>query len=837
MFDAPDSVRPVGTRQKSNTLHDLVIGVPDVEIEYGDRLHQGTELWSEVHRKSVGMLEFGLRAGDRALLNMDLTDEYILALLAMLAIGLVVVPIDVSTPETVVREAAERSTAAVRITASGMTRYPERSSADCLSSSSDLQYVLFTSGSTGEPKGVMGSRIGLENRVRWGRDEFFSGDHRRCFVRTSPSFIDSLTEILSGVAAGKRLVVAPLMARQDMGVLSRFISENRIEQLTVTPSVVPALEHFGKNGPLRGVRRWIFSGERLRPDWIEQVRNFSPAAEIVNSYGSTEVSGDATFYRLEPTRPIPDQIPIGAPAPGVSWRIEPAAEESETDGCGELLVGGCQVALGYIGTDTAVGSPFSLDSVPGSPVDRWFRTGDLVEEVDGQLIYRGRLGQVAKVRGRRVDLDGAAVALESLSGIVDAVTWVESAPSGLTSLLAAVASDPNESPSVSTILRMLSAILPAHLVPDRLVIVGQLPRTVTGKIDLRALRTETGVDRIPREADFDTGIEYAIALGIAEAIGTGAFDAQTPLSELGLDSLRSVQAAEQISRMFGCRVDGLMLRSYNRVKDIARDVTRLQGETDSGPLRIVSTAECPAVMVFLPPAIGTCLGYIPLIAGLVDIATVAFVEQDPRATSVVESDGIDALSRHYADAIAQIFRGRSVHLVGYSFGGAIATTVSRALGERGVEVTKLVLLDPAIPTTLGDVDPDWAVRRILEDAGYLEYLTSDLISIDVAHDIIRRSPGPLEFVSSSQVEHWARTIATNNERLLGYSPPVCDGQTLVVTADERHHTVGDVGWVRTRLPNAELASLNCSHFELLHAPQATEVAQMIARFVGRIDEN
>ncbi len=807
-------------------LRELVLGVPHVELEYADRVLSGDALWDAVEDRARRLVESGLCPGDRVLLHLDLTDEYVLALLAALSADLVVVPVDVSTPAVVVEEMAVRSRAAARLSASGIAACPEPTPGG-VNSSGDLQYILFTSGSTGRPKGVLGSRAGLATRIRWGRDEFFAGEHRRCAVRASIAFVDSLTEILGAVAAGKRLVVAPPDARHDVGQLARFVAESGIEQVTTTPSVVPVLASSADRWSLAGVRRWIFSGEELRADWVEQVRGFSPDAEVINSYGSTEVSGDVAFHRITSSQPLPHPVPLGTIVPGVEWTIEADAGEPGAAEGGELLIGGSQVALGYVDQDAAA-SAFG----PG----RWFRTKDLVTvDDDGVLHLRGRRGHVVKVRGRRVDLDGVACSLESLPQVVEAVAWVDSSPSGMTALHAAVSVRPGAVADPSEILARLRTDVAGHLVPDRVVIVPRLPRTVTGKVDRASLSSTSPVVNRPSQDRFATGIEYVVALGIAEALGHSDFDAQTPLSDVGLDSLRSVQAAEAIRRLLGCEIDGLDLRASNKIEAIAREVLRDAGRT-AGPVRVVRAADGPHVVVFLPPAIGTGLGYFPVLEEIPEGTTLALVEQDAASTAVIASAGMDALAAHYAEAIAGGFSGRTIYLVGYSFGGVLTSAVCCALGERGVEVAGIVLLDPAIPTAGIELPDDWALRRILVDAGYADHLPSEPLTVAAAHDVVRRAAGPLEFVAPSWLEQRARTLSSNNAEMVGYRPPVWSGPALVVLAGDRDRLLSDIGWVRESHPTAKFDEVDCGHFDVLRPPHAAIVAQLITSRLQRTIE-
>ena len=813
----------------SSILHGLIDLSQEASLEFGDNIYEPVDLQVAVDARTAGLLDCGLRARDVVVLKIELSDDYVLTLLAALSLNLVVVPTDARNPQAFTESIVQASRASAVIGPLGAIQeqiHGGRLGFD----SPELQYILFTSGSTGKPKGVLGAREGLINRIRWGCKEHYGGSLERCAIRSNPAFHDSLTEILCAVAAGRRLIVAPTSAQLDIGRLARFAHESSIDQLTITPSTIPVLAHTAETWPLTHIQRWIFSGEHLRADWCAKAREFSPSAEIINSYGSTEVTGDVAYFKLAPEEEVPDSLPIGRVAPEVSWELDGDRRDQNACSVGELLVGGPQVALGYLDAPEESGF-FTRASETSLGDTRWFRTGDRVEVREGQLHYLGRPDDMAKVRGHRIDLSGVAAALEAELEAAEVTAWVEE-DGDVASLVAAVGGFAEPASTVEALLARLRKRLPLHMIPDRLVLLEGLPRTESGKVDRLALQASRPMHPRPRDEHFATGLEYAVAVELAEVLGHAELGAGTTLSDVGLDSLRSVIAAERLSEIFACRFDGIALKTLNNVASIAAAVLRLQGRGGARAWREVRRAQDPK-LVMIHPAIGTGLGYFPLISRLPPESSVALVEQTPEATQILIAEGMDGLASHYAALILEESNSSKVQLVGFSFGGAMLPAVATEIIRGGGALEPLVLIDPRIPTLRHQELEDWALRRILSDSGYVEHLPNDALTLDNALDITERFPGNLQGVTRNQVEHWANSLQANNENLIGYEPPSYTGPAIIIASRAGDEIVGSLNWAGSSLPQATTTWMGCSHFELLRPPNISEIATLIANSTCR----
>lgn len=810
----------------------------NASLAYGATLYNPTELTSAITEMTAACRRAGIGRSSVVVLHADLTDRYVIALLALTEIGCCVVPVHASTPPAVLDSMRAAAAATAIVNDTGIAVCDDRSAATqapkpLRNNHGDAAYVLFTSGTTGEPKGVVGTRQGLTKRIEWGCRHFFSPEVHRCAIKTNPAFIDSLTEILSAYLSGRAMIVAPLRAQGDLGLLCDFIDSAEIQQITLTPSSVPVLDAVAGQ-KLRNMRRWIFSGEELRHSWVARIRALSPAAEVINSYGSTEVCGDATSYTLAAGDDIPAIIPIGTPAAGVTITID-AIKASDRDeigslpgGAGELWIGGPQVAHGYL-------SPDSTRFCHTPDGTRWFRTGDIVYESDGLLYYLGRVGDVHKVRGRRVDLTGVAAALESLDGVSAAHAWIAHSQAGTATLRAAVIPDSAAELSPTAIIAALRPRVLPHLVPDRVDIVRWFQRTASGKIDPHRTTGGRESGRPPRSR-FATGIQWVIACVLSEAVEDSDVWPTTAFSDVGLDSLLAVRVATDAQRYFGCRVTALDVLSAQTVEQLAQQVPALQSGIEPPAARLVRDGRTERTLLLLHPAIGTCLGYFALLQNISYPGRVVFVEQNEHARTILESSGMDALAVYYAQQAAQLHSEAAIDVAGYSFGALLAPAVAQALRDLGRSVSSLLLIDPASIQPDTQVTHDWALRRVLSDAGYHDDLPDTALDLSAALEVIRAVSGPLALVPAVQLQHWADCLRSNVTRCAGYAPTMPPASTLLVRATQTSTLLsGDSDPLKRLAQAATIVEVDCTHFELLHGESVAHLAASMSEFLtGRV---
>jgi D-alanine--poly(phosphoribitol) ligase subunit 1 len=395
--------------------------------------------------------------------------ELVAGMLAAARAGRPYVPVDSALPaERLMRIAAIARPGAV-IAAEPLPVPVELLCGDPAPAVPGLAYILFTSGTTGDPKGVQIPRRALDHFVGWlcASQGFAPG--AEVFLNQAPFHFDlSVMDLYGALRTGGTIFA---LERQEIADPRRLFARLDGAPVTVwvsTPSFARlclAEPRFG-SGMLPRLRRFLFCGETLSADLARALFARFPGAEVWNTYGPTETTVAVTLVRITPD--MADPLPIGRPAPGMEVWVGEG---------GELTVAGPQVGLGYLGA--AQGGYFRLPD--GRPA---YRTGDLghVGE-DGLLYCDGRIDRQIKLHGYRLEPEEIEAHLRDLPGVADAA--VVAAPRGgrPDHLVAFVVSavDPAE------LRAALARRLPAYALPRFIRPVAALPLTLNGKLDRRAL--------------------------------------------------------------------------------------------------------------------------------------------------------------------------------------------------------------------------------------------------------------------------------------------------------------------------------------------------------------
>lgn len=347
--------------------------------------------------------------------------------------------------------------------------------------SEDLAYILYTSGSTGAPKGVGISHSNLLNYVAWARDRYFASPTDRIALYTTLAFDFTVTCIFPPLVAGASIGIYDGLS--DPMAIREIVDDDAITVVKITPSFLHVLSQLlcGQ----RSLRRVIVGGEDLKVPLAAKVHaQLGGAAEIINEYGPTEATVGCFSHVFDPVRDRDGSVPIGSPIPGVqAYVVNERGGLVDGDGEGELCVAGRSVAAGYLNAEARTQASFVVN--PFTPGTRTYRTGDLVRrKPSGALLFAGRRDDQVKIRGNRVELSEVTDAILRLPGVEAAyVTAVRDLGSAA---LAAVVTgrDGLEAQSVAT---KLAAILPSYMVPTILRVVPALPMTANHKIDRAAV--------------------------------------------------------------------------------------------------------------------------------------------------------------------------------------------------------------------------------------------------------------------------------------------------------------------------------------------------------------
>jgi len=461
----------------------------------GDEVVSYAGLGERVAALAARLRAAGVGPEDPVVVGLPRSVDLVVALLAVLDAGAVLVPVDTAYPADRIRAMLKDSAAACvlatpEITAScpGAVALEVTGPAPVVSPPvvsplpSNAAFLLFTSGSTGRPKGVLGTYAGLANRLAWADEQWpvQPGDTR--LAKSSVSFVDGLTELLAALLGGARVVLADDRQAVDVAALGALLTEHRVAQLTVVPSVLDALAEV-RDADWTGLRRWVSSGEPLGVTTVARAAALAPGSVLVNSYGSSEVVGDVLAGEVAPTD---DEVAVGRAVPGAEiLLLDRFLQPVPVGHVGELYVGGVQVGRGYVGRAAETASRFVADPRGGG--SRLYRTGDLARRrSDGRTVVLGRADAQVKIRGVRVEPAEVEAVLAGHPDVARAVVAARGADGGTRLLGYLVAAEGCEV-DTDGVHRWLRERLPTQLVPARLILLDRLPTTPSGKLDRRAL--------------------------------------------------------------------------------------------------------------------------------------------------------------------------------------------------------------------------------------------------------------------------------------------------------------------------------------------------------------
>jgi amino acid adenylation domain-containing protein/non-ribosomal peptide synthase protein (TIGR01720 family) len=391
---------------------------------------------------------------------------------------------------------------------------------------SSSAYAIYTSGSSGKPKGVLIGHAAMVNHMAWMAERFKFGPKDRILHRTRASFDASVWEVWGPLRAAAVLLLAPADATSDPAALLQTIEASRATVVQLVPSLLEALITEPNHAALNRLRLLFVGGEALRKALALEV-TAGRKLELVNLYGPTEVTIDATYEVVDSGRAHRSSgayIPIGLPIDNVgAIVIGPNFEPLPTGAIGELLLCGVALGQGYLGAPAMTAERFVPDPF-GPPGARAFRSRDLVRRLaDGRLEYVGRLDRQVKIGGNRVELEEIEAVLSNIvSSRRSAVAAVSSqlGDAGVLLRLVAFIEAIEPAPKVLDVRHAIGTRLPAYMVPSQVHFIREWPLMPSGKTDYAALLRVSA-----RQSPAGAGLAVSSDAAAIEGGGVNAFEA------------------------------------------------------------------------------------------------------------------------------------------------------------------------------------------------------------------------------------------------------------------------------------------------------------------------
>lgn len=573
-----------------------------------------------------------------------------------------------------------------------LTERPDPSS--CAPGGERLAYVLFTSGSTGEPKGVEVEHRSAVNLLRAARDLLAFAATDRYLATATIAFDISVAELFLPLVTGASLLLRDRALLLDPARLAREVRSFDVTVVQLGPSVWSAM--LGGNVAFPRVRVAISTGEPIAPALAQRLA--SVGEQAWNLYGPTETTVWATAQRL--TRGGKSlstmSAPIGRALDNLILLIVDEAGSPVPEGShGELCVGGVGVARGYRNRPDLTEERFALLGDEGR---RYYRTGDLVcRDADGTVHYFGRNDDQIKVHGVRVEPREVEAGILRVAGVAQAAATWYALPSGSRSIAAAIVWHSPHPPSAQELQHRLGAYLGAQMTPSRFVFVDRLPLTSSGKVDRQAIR-QAAVDAGRRGATAHgfTDTEARLMMIWKRLLGLESVAADDHFFSIGGDSLAAMQMLIEVEAMFEVSLAVQAVYEAPMLNRLAESIDRAREQPDDiGNAQFVFPlhAEAPGQPLFFSN-VDLKLAR----RGLWRVGCPLFATSLwARGQGFVHADTLGELACAQIREIRRVQPSGPYRLGGYSLGGLIALEVAQQLQRDGDEVELLFLLDPMLP--------------------------------------------------------------------------------------------------------------------------------------------
>ena len=509
----------------------------------------------------------GVTAGVIVGIRLPPSIELAIAMLAILKAGAVYMPLDVALPDERLNYILTQAGAGLLITSSKLdftsaptkivsfsdlqeengqplsqTPHPSREQGSS-PSGNDAAYVCFTSGSTGYPKGVAIRHVALFRLIREIAPLFGVDTTTKTIWNTSISFDVSLAEIWMTLCGGGQLVVCgkskPLVGDQ----LGRFLDENAITHMAVTPSVLSSV----RVRSLPALKCIICAGEACPQGLVD---SWAPGRRFFNAYGPTEATIYATAALCEGGVPVT----IGKALNHVdTYVLDEDLKPVPAGEIGELCLGGVGVTDGYLNSEEETKRRFRTLDDGDKRARRIYRSGDLVKhDADRNLLFLGRIDNQIKIRGNRIELEEIEHSVQRAPGIVEAAVCIHGAAPAQ-ELVCFVVPEPGRPFDDKVLTEQLAAWLPGYMLPSRFVPIEEIPHTASGKKDRRSLLTKnrklliSKVGYVPPRIKIEAELADIWKSVLETNDDVGMYD---QFAQLGGDSLKSLMLVLEIEQRF-----------------------------------------------------------------------------------------------------------------------------------------------------------------------------------------------------------------------------------------------------------------------------------------------
>jgi amino acid adenylation domain-containing protein len=723
-----------------------------------------------------------------------------------------------------------------------------------------LIYVMYTSGTTGRPKGVAVTHRGVVRLVKGSSYARFDGE---VFLQLAPLSFDASTfEIWGALLNGAKLVLMQ-SEKPSLAELARALREGGVTTLWLTAGlfhvmVEERLEDLGH------LHQLLAGGDVLPAPDVAKVVKELPTVRLINGYGPTENTTFSMTYDVFGRAPVPS-VPIGRPIANTqAYILDRNMQPVPAGVAGELYLGGAGLARGYLNNPRLTAEKFVPNPYCRAGGARLYRTGDIACYLpDGNIEFLGRTDNQVKLRGFRIELGEIEAVLRMHPLVRDSVILAREDFPGEKRLVAYVVSRDGHQLTNNELRQYLGSKLPEYMLPSATVFLDELPLSFGGKVDRSALEKPGDGDRLAKEAIAvpRDQVERQLVRIWEDVLDVHPIGLKDNFFDLGGHSLLGIRLLARIEKELGKKLPVALLFQSPTVEQLAQAIRGNETLPDWSTIVPIQAGGSKRPFFCVHGFGGGVLGYSEL-ARLLGPEQPFYGLQAIGLSGVEEPDTrIEDMASRYVQAIRSIQPAGPYCLGGYCYGGVVAFEIARQLLDQGELVALLAILEGYALQRVNTIQQLWRPRILARFMLNLPYWLRDLLhepdGLQKLWSRYRRKPrGNLErrewddnaervitesFGDEPDVpESHRRVMAIHLQAIKAYNPQAHSGRVTlfrVRTLSLFRSYDPEMGWGKLATGGVEVKMIAGAHYNFLQQPNVGVLADKLRESLDQAQEH
>ncbi|MBT3383227.1 MAG: amino acid adenylation domain-containing protein [Prolixibacteraceae bacterium] len=683
---------------------EIAIVQNEKKISYG-------ELNQKANKIASYLIKEGIHRGDKIGVMMDRSINIIVSYIGILKTGAAYVPLDTNLPVSRLNYMIEVSEIKTIIVDGDKNRSFNNLNIGLFSdiinrptieftafpkySSNDLAYIKFTSGSTGQPKGVM---ITQKNVVAFlfSYKPVVNLNEKRIGTCVAPlSFDTSVEEVYSCLCFGGTVHIMMTEQTLDLEYFAKYLVDKKINVSYIIPEFVQGIGKYLKNEDVVSLKTLITGLHPKKNKIFKPFFELKSKVLILNAYGPTEVTYGSSAYQVNGNENPLENTPIGKPFPNYNTYVADSNMQLLPDYIpGELLIGGIGLSRGYINKPEITKLKF-VDFEYENFKTQVYKSGDVVYSVpSGNIHFVGRNDDQVKIKGYRIEISEIEEALKSNKNVETSIVIKRKGKKSHEQLIAYVKLQRKNNNATIQLRNFLQDKIPGYMIPSFIISLDLVPYFPNGKINYSLL---------PEPADYkkannvniknpESATEEILKQIFEEYLDVEKISVEDNYFELGGDSLTAVHIMQKIEEIFGMKIPISMLYKYSSIRKLSNEITDQSINSKVSSIIPIKEQGSKDPVFFIHNMVGSVLGYKDIIKNIDNQYPVYGIQSNYNEDIIDENDGIEKLSAIYIKNILHLVKHKSVVLIGFSFGGVVAFEMARQLLKLGYK-TRLIAVD------------------------------------------------------------------------------------------------------------------------------------------------